>query len=84
MEILRIYLDEHFLIKYCVIKFFLLLKVQTLRGFKEVLLQWLIIFLIKSFGAVARAWLQTSLLATLATQDKQDNSAIENNFTIEQ
>ena len=47
MEILIIQLEEQLLIKYCVIKHLILLKIQNEMDIKEVLLQWLINFLIK-------------------------------------
>ena len=47
MEILMIQLEEQLLIKYCVIKHLILLKIQNEMDIKEVLLQWFIHFLIK-------------------------------------
>ena len=47
MEILMILLEEQLLIKYCVIKHLILLKIQNEMDIKEVLLQWFIHFLIK-------------------------------------
>ena len=47
MEILMIQLEEQLLLKYCVIKHLILLKIQNEMDIKEVLLQWLINFLIK-------------------------------------
>ena len=47
MEILMILLEEQLLIKYCVIKHLILLKIQSKMDIKEVLLQWLINFLIE-------------------------------------
>ena len=48
LEILKIYLEEQLLIKYCVIKHFTLLKIQNIMDIKGVLLQWYITFLIKN------------------------------------
>ena len=42
-----IQLEEQLLLKYCVIKHLILLKIQNEMDIKEVLLQWLINFLIK-------------------------------------
>ena len=47
MEILIIQLEEQLLIKYCVIKHLILLKIQNEMDIKEVLFQWFIHFLIK-------------------------------------
>ena len=47
MEILMIQLEEQLLLKYCVIKHLILLKIQNEMDIKEVLLQWFIHFLIK-------------------------------------
>ena len=47
MEILMIQLEEQLLLKYCVIKHLILLKIQNEMDIKEVLLQWIINFLIK-------------------------------------
>ena len=44
LEILKIYLEEQLLIKYCVIKHFTLLKIQNIMDIKGVLLQWYITF----------------------------------------
>ena len=49
MKILIIQLEEQLLIKYCVIKHLILLKIQNEIDIKEVLLQWFINFLIKIF-----------------------------------
>ena len=40
MEILKIQLEEHLLIKYCVIKHLILLKIQNIMDTKEAMLQW--------------------------------------------
>ena len=48
MEILKLKLEEHRLIKYCVIKHLILLKIQNMMDTKGALLQWSIIFLIKN------------------------------------
>ena len=42
-----IYLEEQFLIKYCMIKHLILVKIQHMMDIKEILLQWSINFLIK-------------------------------------
>ena len=54
MEILKIKLKEYFLIKYCVIKHLILLKIQNMMVVEGVLLQWFINFFDKktSGGAV--------------------------------
>ena len=48
LEILRIYFKKQRLIKYYAIKQLILLKIQNMMDFKEVLLRWFINFLIKS------------------------------------
>ena len=48
MEILIIQLEEQLLIKYCVIKHLILLKIKNEMDIKEILLQWFINFLIKN------------------------------------
>ena len=40
IEILTIYLEEQLLIKYNVIKYLILLKIQNVMDIKKVLLQW--------------------------------------------
>ena len=52
MTILKIYLADQLLIKHCVIKHLILLEVQYMIDFKDVLLQCFISFLIKCFLAV--------------------------------
>ena len=47
MEILKIKPEEQLLIKYCVIKHLLLLKIQNMMDIDAYLLQWSINFLIK-------------------------------------
>ena len=47
IEILKIWLEEQLLIKYCVIKHLILLRIQNMMNIKEILLQWSINFLIK-------------------------------------
>ena len=47
MEILKILLEEQFLIKYCVIKHLILLKIKNMMDIKGVLRQWFLNFLIK-------------------------------------
>ena len=47
MENLKIKLEEQLLIKYCVIKHLVLLKIQNMMDIKRVLLQWFINFLTK-------------------------------------
>ena len=47
MKILNIWLEEQLLMKYCMIKHLILLKIQNMMDIKEVLLQWFINFLIK-------------------------------------
>ena len=44
-EILKIYQEKEFLIKYYVIKPLILLKIQNMMGINEVLFQWFIHFL---------------------------------------
>ena len=44
---LKYYLEEQLLIKYSVIKFLIVLKIQNMTHIKEVLLQWFINFMIK-------------------------------------
>ena len=48
--ILKTYLEEHHLIRYYVIKYLVLLRIQTMMDTKVILLQWLTNFLIKSAG----------------------------------
>ena len=48
MEILKIEIKEHLLIKYYAIKNLILLKIQNMVDIKEVLLQWFMDFLIKN------------------------------------
>ena len=56
MEILEIYLEGQFLIKYYVIKHLILLKAQDMIDMNVNLLQWFIIFhAMSSDGAVTRA-----------------------------
>ena len=50
MEILKIYLEEQRLVKYCVIKHLILLKILDMMDIKEHKLQWFIGFLIKNCG----------------------------------
>ena len=45
LEILKIYQEKEFLIKYYVIKHLILLKIQNMMGINEVLFQWFIHFL---------------------------------------
>ena len=45
--------EEQLLIKYCVIKHIILLKIQNMMNIKEILLQWFINFLIKKTSGVA-------------------------------
>ena len=47
MEILKISLEEQFLMKYCMIKHLTLLKFRNMIDINVALLQWSIIFLIK-------------------------------------
>ena len=47
MEILRTYVEQQLLVKYWVIKYLVLLKIQNMMDIKQVLLQWFINFLIK-------------------------------------
>ena len=47
MEILRTYIEQQLLVKYWVIKYLVLLKIQNMMDIKQVLLQWFINFLIK-------------------------------------
>ena len=47
MKILKIYLEEQLLIKYCMIKHLILLKIQNMMDIKEVFLQSSTNFLIK-------------------------------------
>ena len=48
MDILKIELEEDIMIKYCVIKHLVLLKIQTMMDTKQVLLQWFTNSLIKA------------------------------------
>ena len=47
IEILKTWLEEQLLIKYCVIKHLILLRIQNMMNIKEILLQWSKNFLIK-------------------------------------
>ena len=48
MEVLKIFwLEEQSLIKYCVIRYLILLKIRNMMVVKRVLFQWFINFLIK-------------------------------------
>ena len=51
MKILKIYLEEQLLIKYCMIKHLILLKIQNMMDIKEVFLQSSTNFLIKKLLA---------------------------------
>ena len=48
MEILKIYLEEQLLIKCCMIKHLIMLKIQNMMDTKGVLLQWFRNVLIKN------------------------------------
>ena len=47
MDILKIYLEEQLLVKYCVIKHLILLEIQNMLDINVGLIQWFINFLIK-------------------------------------
>ena len=51
MDILKIELEEEVMIKYCVIKHLVLLKIQKMMDTKQVLLQWFTNSLIKILPA---------------------------------
>ena len=52
MENLKIELEEKILVKYCVVKHIILLKVLNTIDIKEILFQWFISFLIKRLWEV--------------------------------
>ena len=54
--------QEQLLIKYCVIKYLMLLKIQNMMDIKEVLLQWFIIFFMKNTLLLQINLLSLSLL----------------------
>ena len=85
MEILKMYLEEQLLIKYCVIKYLILLKTKNMMDVKGFSLQWLIGFLTAG-GAVKNEIMQSKELSeelhkpiiTIFEKRKVHSSCIDN------
>ena len=82
MEILKIQLEEQTLIKHCMIKHLILLKIKNMIDIKGVLIQWFINFLIRktSGGAVKNEIMQNKELAEVLHKPILENFGKNSTF----
>ena len=82
MEILKIQLEEQPLIKHCMIKHLILLKIKNMIDIKGVLIQWFINFLIRktSGGAVKNEIMQNKELAEVLHKPILENFGKKSTF----
>ena len=75
MEIIKVWQEEQFPIKYCVIEHLILLQIRNMMGIKEVLLQWFINSLINTLLVVV---LKMKICQTNNWQTYYTNQVLEN------